>query len=83
MSANSSYTYRDDFSFANYVSEFQRLSIKFEKYHKDPYNVLVHVVTTTIGVIGALCLLRKISGSSSYGVTLMVLYLISLTPVLK
>lgn len=57
---------------------FNRLNYEFSKYHQDPYNVLIHLLTTPLGVVGAFSILRKLTGSSSISVCLCVIYLLNL-----
>lgn len=59
---------------------FETLSGEFIKYHQDPTNVLLHLITTPLGFIGALSIFRKVFNSSSPAVTLCGVYLLSLLP---
>lgn len=64
------------------ASYYERLSSEFLKFHSQPANVLAHLLTTPLGMIGAFCLLRNYTKSSSLAMTVTALYLISLLPVL-
>lgn len=57
---------------------FDKMRLEFTKYHTDPTNVLLHFITTPLGFLGVLSLLRVYSGSSSMGVSLCGLYLLTL-----
>jgi hypothetical protein len=61
--------------------EYLRLGAEFGKYHKDPVNVFLHFVTTPMGLVGAISLLRRITNSSSIVMSLIAVYLLSLLPV--
>ncbi len=59
------------------------LSTAFGQYHKDPINVLLHLVTTPLGLIGVFGLLRSYTKSSSTSLFITCCYLASLLPVLS
>jgi len=61
---------------------FDETSKEFLKCHLDSVNVLLHLLTTPIGVVGALSLLRYYTKSSSAGVFVFFCYLVSLLPAL-
>lgn len=61
--------------------EYLRLGAEFGKYHKDPANVFLHFVTTPMGLVGAISILRRITNSSSIVMSIMAVYLLSLLPV--
>lgn len=62
---------------------FNDIAPKFNEYHQEPVNVLMHLITTPLGMIGALSLLRWVTRSSSMGVFVFFLYLVSLLPALS
>ena len=59
---------------------FQVLSGQFSKFHEDPQNIVLHLLTTPLGVLGAVCLLRGFFSSTSVVAVLMLTYLFSLMP---
>ena len=61
--------------------EYLRLGHDFQRYHKDPANVILHFITTPLGFVGAISLLRKVTNSSSIAMSIMGLYLLSLLPI--
>lgn len=61
-----------------FFTSFGDISYEFSKFHTDPANILLHLFTTPLGVLGVLSLIRTASGSSSMGVSLLLLYLFSL-----
>lgn len=58
--------------------QYQHLSQQFVQHHQTPLNVGLHFATTPLGVLGALCLLKRISGSTSLVATLLLVYCASL-----
>lgn len=60
---------------------YEKLSEDFSACHLNPMNVLLHLVTTPIGVIGVLNLLHRYTKSSSAALALTALYAITLVPV--
>lgn len=60
---------------------YEQLSGEFQACHENPTNVLLHLVTTPIGVVGALSLLHSYTKGSSAAMTLMSLYVLSLLPI--
>jgi hypothetical protein len=61
--------------------DYLRLGHEFGNYHKDPANVLLHFVSTPLGLIGAISLLRSATNSSSVAMSAVFLYLLSLLPI--
>ena len=61
--------------------DYLRLGNAFVQYHRDPTNVFLHFVTTPLGFVGAVSLLRHVTNSSSAAVSLVGLYLLSLLPI--
>ena len=61
--------------------DYLRLGHDFGNYHKDPANVLLHFVSTPLGLIGAISLLRSATNSSSVAMSAVFLYLLSLLPI--
>jgi hypothetical protein len=60
---------------ARYLS----LANDFSKFHLSPVNVAMHMITTPLGVLGLLCLVRGMSNSTSLVATFMLMYIISLS----
>lgn len=79
MAATNSTSFDLDYDPAKH---YEQLSSEFAKYHTDPLNVLVHFLTTPLGMIGAFSLMRYYTKSSSLAMTVTGLYLISLLPIL-
>lgn len=61
--------------------DYLRLGEEFGNYHKDPANVLLHFVSTPLGLVGAISLLRTATNSSSVAMSAVFLYLLSLLPI--
>jgi hypothetical protein len=61
---------------------FEDIAPKFQEYHQNPINVFMHLVTTPIGLIGALSLIRGYTDSSTAGAFIFFCYLLSLMPAL-
>lgn len=62
-------------------SSFELLGDQFGEYHKDPVNVFFHFVTTPVGLLGAVGLVRYATKSSSALVAMSFLYLLTLLPI--
>ncbi len=60
---------------------YETLSVSFGAYHQNPTNVLFHLITTPVGLVGAVGLLHKATNSSSAAMFLVSIYLLSLLPV--
>mmetsp|Transcript_40090 Transcript_40090/g.40886 ORF Transcript_40090/g.40886 Transcript_40090/m.40886 type:complete len:683 (-) Transcript_40090:610-2658(-) len=60
--------------------EFQSLSSKFGEYHKDPVNVVLHLITTPLGCIGFFSIMMWLTKSTTPTGVLCLVYLISLLP---
>mmetsp|Transcript_30664 Transcript_30664/g.41994 ORF Transcript_30664/g.41994 Transcript_30664/m.41994 type:complete len:320 (+) Transcript_30664:99-1058(+) len=60
---------------------YEKMSGDFGRYHENPWNVLIHFITTPIGLVGALSLLRYYTRSSSSLLALSSVYLLSLLPI--
>ena len=65
------------------VEEYTHLSHEFGKYHKEPVNVILHFVTTPLGLVGLVSSIRYMTKSSSTGLALTILYLVSLMPTIS
>jgi uncharacterized membrane protein YGL010W len=71
-------------SAADYLSPkhyYDSLSHDFASYHKDPVNVLLHLLTSPLGIVGVVSLIRQLTRSSSTAVGITGVYLLSLLPV--
>lgn len=62
---------------------FDEIAPEFQKCHQDPLNVALHLITTPIGILGAVSLLQKFTRGSSAGVFMFFCYLLSLLPALS
>jgi hypothetical protein len=60
---------------------YEKLSVEFSVCHQDPINVILHLLTTPIGIVGALSLLRSYTKGSSTAMTIMSIYVLSLLPI--
>jgi len=58
--------------------EYSRISMKFASYHKDPTNVMLHLVTTPLGFIGVVGALMKLTNSTTPAGVSFLFYLITL-----
>jgi ABC-type proline/glycine betaine transport system permease subunit len=63
---------------ADHFQEFSDLSNRFGKYHLDHTNVLLHLITTPLGIIGFFSLFYNVTKSTSAVVTLCLAYFLSL-----
>mmetsp|Transcript_15947 Transcript_15947/g.35289 ORF Transcript_15947/g.35289 Transcript_15947/m.35289 type:complete len:664 (+) Transcript_15947:182-2173(+) len=79
MDFNSTTAIQETFDF-DPTEHYRGISSAFGKYHLDPVNVLMHFVTTPLGLIGAVSLLRGYTKSSSVAMTVCSFYLLSLLP---
>ena len=59
---------------------FLSISNRFEIYHKNPWNVFFHFITTPIGLLGAFGVIRYATKSTSLLLTLNCIYLLTLLP---
>lgn len=59
-------------------SHFTDLSGKFAQYHQDEVNILLHLLTTPLGFFGVMSLIRVMTNSSTIGVALALIYVLSL-----
>ena len=62
---------------------FDEIAPSFQACHKDIVSVILHMITTPIGMIGAMSLLRLWTKGSSSGVFVFFCYLLSLLPALS
>lgn len=62
------------------TEHYRSISAGFGSCHLDPVNVALHLVTTPLGMIGAFSLLHNYTQSSSAGLALAAVYLLSLLP---
>eukprot|EP01041_Mallomonas_annulata_P007448 gene7448-15233_t len=69
--------------FLSAFDEFHTLSTKFSAYHKNPTNVMLHLITTPIGVLGFFAFLMWLTKSTTPTGVLCGLYLLSLLPSLS
>lgn len=74
-------THQTLFTSAPVADSWDTLSTDFSKFHKVPLNVLLHFVTSPLGLIGAFSLIRYATKSSSSLITLTSFYLLSLLPI--
>lgn len=63
-------------------SYFNNLGEEFNRYHSNSLNVLLHFVTTPLGVFGFFSMLRSYTKSSSLLASTVLVYLLTLLPVL-
>lgn len=63
-------------------SYFNNLGEEFNRYHSNSLNVLLHFVTTPLGVFGFFSLMRSYTKSSSILASTVLVYLLTLLPVL-
>ena len=61
---------------------FEDIAPAFQSLHKDPINVGIHMLTTPLGMIGAMSLIRSYSNSSTTNAFIFFCYLVSLLPAL-
>jgi hypothetical protein len=61
---------------------YDHISQEFSKYHTKPLNVMLHFLTTPLGILGFFSIIRSYTKSSSAMFTLTSVYLMSLLPVL-
>lgn len=61
---------------------FDQKASQFLGYHKNVVNVFLHMITTPVGLIGAVSLLRCLTASTSIATYFVLLYLLSLLPAL-
>jgi len=64
------------------INDFDDLSRRFGAYHKDSTNILLHLITTPIGVVGAFGFLMWTTKSTTPTLMLSTAYLLSLAPTL-
>jgi len=64
-------------------NDFTIISTKFEAYHTNPINVLIHLITTPLGILGFLALVKWFFRSTSAAGFLCALYVISLLPLIQ
>ena len=62
----------------NDLAEFSNLSTNFEMYHKDTTNILVHMITTPLGIFGFLGLFMYATRSMTATSVLCLTYLLKL-----
>ena len=64
------------------VEEYETLTKDFEKFHQVPVNVILHFVTTPLGIMGLVSFIRYMTKSSSTGFAFTLCYLASLLPII-
>jgi hypothetical protein len=57
---------------------YKVLANQFSQFHKTPVNVALHLLTSPLGLLGFLCLLKRITNSTSLLAVFMLVYLVSL-----
>jgi len=57
---------------------YHKLSGEFDKYHGNESNVLLHLITTPLGLLGLISLIRNYASSSSLSIALCTMYLVAL-----
>lgn len=62
---------------------FDEIAPEFGKCHQNPLNVALHLITTPIGLLGAVSLVQKYTRGNSAGIFLFFCYLLSLLPALS
>jgi uncharacterized membrane protein YGL010W len=62
------------------TEHYRTISSGFGGCHQDPVNVALHFVTTPLGMVGAFSLLHTYTQSSSFGIVLATVYLLTLLP---
>lgn len=60
------------------IAHFTELSTKFRKFHQDPTNVFLHLITTPLGILSFLSLVNKVSKGTGIVMLTTVVYCISL-----
>jgi len=64
------------------AQHYEELSKQFTNYHRDPVNVVLHFLTTPLGLIGSFSLLNSYTKSTSATLLITFCYLLSLLPIL-
>lgn len=62
----------------NDLAEFTALGNKFDSYHQNPTNILLHCLTTPLGIFGFLSLVKYITKSTTATSVLCLTYLLNL-----
>ncbi len=62
---------------------FNVLCSDFGKFHQNPTNILLHFITTPLGLIGFFGIIRYVAKSSTPGVIMCTAYLLSLIPLIS
>lgn len=62
----------------NDLAEFNALDTKFNKFHLDPTNILLHCITTPLGIFGFLGLVKYVTRSTTATSVLCLTYLLNL-----
>ena len=73
MQSNETNAYQD-----NDLAEFTMLAEQFGKYHQDPTNVILHMITTPFGIFGFLGLFMYVTQSTTATSFLCLTYLLQL-----
>ena len=68
----------DAFGEELFRSYYTDLSLKFANYHENPWNILFHLITTPMGFIGVMSLIRVATNSSTLGMALASFYILTL-----
>ena len=59
-------------------SYYTDLSSKFATYHENSWNIFFHLITTPLGFVGVMSLIRVITNSSTLGMALASFYVLTL-----
>mmetsp|Transcript_9516 Transcript_9516/g.15790 ORF Transcript_9516/g.15790 Transcript_9516/m.15790 type:complete len:732 (+) Transcript_9516:165-2360(+) len=78
---NSTTAIKETFDF-DPTEHYRTVSNDFQEFHLDPVNVIMHFVTTPLGLIGVFSIMRSYTTSSSMAMFLLSMYLVSLLPAL-
>lgn len=60
------------------MNQYLEMSDKFQSFHQNPTNVLLHMLTTPLGFIGVFGLLRNLTNGSTMSLAICMIYLLSL-----
>ena len=60
------------------INYYNNLSNKFNLYHKNNINILIHLITTPLSILEIISIINKISNNTLFVKTLGLIYYISL-----
>ena len=73
-------SFQTNYQHISYEAHFLDLSKRFNIFHQNDLNIFIHFLTTPLGVLGFISLIRILTNSSTIGVAISLFYIMTLLP---